>query len=464
MGNQFVFSIIMPIYNTEDYIRESIDSVLSQTLDFSRNVQLILVNDGSTDSSLDIALEYQRKYPDNIDVVSQENQGLGAARNTGLDYARGKYVNFLDPDDYFSENVLKEVKEFFEKNGDTMDIVSIRVMMFGRKTGDHPLNFKFKEDRVIDLRREPANPQLAVNSSFIRLEAFDDLRFRTDLVTSEDTNVSCKILLDKKAFGVLESPAYYYRKREDQSSLVDTAISKKAFFTYRLKNHFMDVIGYCLDREGEVPLFIQCTLAYNIQWMVTHKMPEFFTDEEKEEFMFWFKKVMSFISPEALSYKNIVFNDFLRNYLIIKSNDELDCVVDLKDNNVIMKTKDRLLDRLSNHKVCIVDAEKCDDVVMLSASFNSMFDSNNISFKAIFMGDDGNVHTAVSRPSAKHSRDNIEFFSETLKHNISFDLELPKTAENIKIAIEYAGDEGIVTLYPPVGFTGAAKEYEYIVG
>ncbi len=464
MGKEFVFSIIMPIYNTEEYIRESIDSVLSQTLDFTQHVQLILVNDGSTDSSLDIALEYQSKYPDNIEVVSQENQGLGATRNTGLEYAKGKYVNFLDPDDYFSENTLEEVKEFFEKNEDIVDIVSIKVMMFGRKTGDHPLNFKFKKDRVIDLRSEPANPQLAVNSSFIKLDAFDNLRFRTDLVTSEDTNVSCKILLDKKAFGVLESPAYYYRKREDQSSLVDTAISKKAFFTYRLKNHFMDVIGYCLDREGEVPLFIQCTLAYNIQWMVTRKMPEFFTDEEKEEFMCWFRKVMSYISPKALSYGNIVLNNFLRNYLIIKSNDDLQCVVDLEDNNVLMITKDKQLDKLSNHKVWVVDAQSGDDMITLSASFNSMFNSQNITFKAIFKDDDGNTITEVSRLSEKHTRNNVEFFSETLQHIITFYLDVAKTADNVRIAIEYEDKDGIVTQYPPVGFTGPAKKYEYLVG
>ena len=463
MGKEFVFSIIMPIYNTEKYIRQSIDSVLSQTLDFRQYVQLILVNDGSTDSSLDIALEYQSLYPENIEVVSQENQGVGTARNIGLNYAKGKYVNFLDPDDYFSDNALKEVKEFFEKHNDIIDIVSIRVMMFGRRTGDHPLNFKFKKDRVIDLTNEPANPQLAVNSSFIKLEAFDNLRFRTDLVTSEDTNVSCKILLDKKAFGVLESPAYYYRKREDKTSLVDMALAKKGFFTYRLKNHFMDVINYCLDKEGAVPLFIQCTLAYNIQWMVTPHMPEFFTDEEKEEFMRLFSKVMGYISPEALSYRNIVFNDFLRNYLIIKSNDDLHCVVDIDDNDVYMKTKERLLDKLSRHKVWVIDAENVDDKITLSASFNSMFNPDNIAFKAIFYDGEGNIRTSVSRPSKKHSRDNVEFFSETLQHIISFDLDIPKTADEIRIAVVYFSDEGVITQYPPVGFTGKAKGYEYLI-
>ena len=102
--NKFTFSIIMSIYNVEKYLKESVDSVISQSLDFEKHVQLIIVNDGSTDGSLDIALEYQNKFPDNIVVVSQENQGLGSARNHGLEYVEGTYVNFLDSDDYISED------------------------------------------------------------------------------------------------------------------------------------------------------------------------------------------------------------------------------------------------------------------------------------------------------------------------------------------------------------------------
>ena len=71
--------------------------------------------------------------------------------------------------------------------------------------------------------------------------------------------------------------------------------------------------------------------------------------------------------------------------------------------------------------------------------------------------------TSVSRPSKKHSGDNVEFFSETLQHIISFDLDIPKTADEIRIAVVYVNDEGVITQYPQVGFTGKAKGYEYLI-
>ena len=99
MGEQFLFSVIIPVYNVENYLHETIESVVDQTIGFEENIQLILVNDGSKDGSLDICREYEKKYPRNVTVVDKENGGVSSARNTGIEYIRGKYVNFLDSDD-----------------------------------------------------------------------------------------------------------------------------------------------------------------------------------------------------------------------------------------------------------------------------------------------------------------------------------------------------------------------------
>ena len=456
MESDFVFSIVMPIYNTEEYIRQSIDSVMSQTLDFKSNVQLILVNDGSTDNSLEIALEYHKRFPENIEVISQENQGLGAARNTGLEHVRGKYVNFLDPDDYISENTLKEVKEFFDENGDSVDLVSIKVMEFERVNRPHILNFKFTDDRIIDLTLEADNPQLAVNSSFIKYEAFRDLRFRTDLVSSEDTNLTCKVLLEKKAFGVLKSPSYFYRKRKDSSSLVDTSISKKGFFTYRLKNHFMDVINYCLEKEGEVPLFIQYTLAYSIQWMVTREIPEFFTTSEKEEFINCFKKVLSYLSIEALSSKKLIRNVYLRNYLISIYNRDLHEA--LEDGNVLMKSSDVVLDSLSGHKIHAKSIEKKNGFIYITASFSSMFDSKNLIFTASAEYG-GDVKTFSPK---RRSCDALCYFSTPVQYINRLDFEIPLREDiaGIKINADYESDEGIISSYPGIALDDDTGQFQ----
>ncbi len=95
-------SVIIPVYNTEDYLRQCLDSVCSQTLD---DIEIICVNDGSTDSCGDILAEYSKK-DQRIKVLQQQNKGAGVARNTGLKAARAKYLYFLDPDDYIDKSLL----------------------------------------------------------------------------------------------------------------------------------------------------------------------------------------------------------------------------------------------------------------------------------------------------------------------------------------------------------------------
>lgn len=98
-------SIIIPVYNTEKYLRKCIDSILAQTF---KDIEIICVDDGSTDKSLEILQEYQSR--DNRIVILQQNRaGAGAARNLGLNFAKGEYVQFLDADDYFEPNLLEEL-------------------------------------------------------------------------------------------------------------------------------------------------------------------------------------------------------------------------------------------------------------------------------------------------------------------------------------------------------------------
>lgn len=114
----FDVSIIMPVYNVEKHLSRAIESALNQT---KQDCEIILVNDGSTDGSAEICEEYARKEPLFIQVIHQENQGSGAARNSGLDHATGKYIYFADPDDYFKPTLIHHnVKIAEERNADVV--------------------------------------------------------------------------------------------------------------------------------------------------------------------------------------------------------------------------------------------------------------------------------------------------------------------------------------------------------
>lgn len=113
-NNEPKISVIVPVYNTEEYLDRCLFSLIDQNID--QKYEIIVINDGSTDSSLEIAEEFAECY-ENVKVYSRENGGLSAARNTGLKYARGKYVAFVDSDDYVDESYLSEMYAAAEISG-----------------------------------------------------------------------------------------------------------------------------------------------------------------------------------------------------------------------------------------------------------------------------------------------------------------------------------------------------------
>lgn len=113
-SKEIILSIIIPVFNVEKYLAECLDSIVKENLD-SECVEIICVDDGSTDKSIEILKQYSNKY-DNISVINQENGGLAAARNTGLKYANGKYVHFLDSDDCMQPGCYPKLIDILEQN------------------------------------------------------------------------------------------------------------------------------------------------------------------------------------------------------------------------------------------------------------------------------------------------------------------------------------------------------------
>ncbi|MBQ3211179.1 MAG: glycosyltransferase family 2 protein [Oscillospiraceae bacterium] len=101
-------SVMIPVYNVENYLSKCLDSVIYPEL---KDYEIVLVNDGSTDSSGDICMDYQARYPALIKVITTPNGGLGAARDVGIDEAEGEYILFLDSDDYLSPGAVPEIME-----------------------------------------------------------------------------------------------------------------------------------------------------------------------------------------------------------------------------------------------------------------------------------------------------------------------------------------------------------------
>ena len=149
-NEKILFSVVVPVYNVEKYIEDTILSVINQTIGFEDNIELILVNDGSSDNSGKICVKYAKQYPKNITYVLQEQLGVSVARNTGFQYTHGLYINFLDGDDMWETDAFAKAMKYFDKY--EVNIVACRMKYFDRIEGFlHPLDYKFTSNRIINI-------------------------------------------------------------------------------------------------------------------------------------------------------------------------------------------------------------------------------------------------------------------------------------------------------------------------
>lgn len=320
---KYKFSVVIPIYNVEDYLAETIDSVIGQTIGFEENIELILVNDGSPDNSEKICLEYKKKYPNNIKYILKKNGGVSSARNEGMKHVEGKYINFLDSDDKWEKNAFKKVYSFMEKHPE-IDVTATKLKFFGARTGlNHPLNWKFKETGIVDINKEYSKIQMSVNTTFIRKEALTE-QFSTELKYAEDSQFINKIILKKQKYGVISDTHYLYRKREDGTSALDNSLKSKNYYLNTLEYFHKEWIDYCKKNYGELPKYIQFVMMYDLQWKIKSRLLEgLLTNEEVKQMKKDLRYVLSFIDDEIIMEQKQISKEYKEESYLLKYNNKI---------------------------------------------------------------------------------------------------------------------------------------------
>ncbi|MGF7118943.1 glycosyltransferase [Methanobacterium oryzae] len=213
-------SVIIPVHNVEKYLEECLNSLVNQTL---KDIEIICVNDGSTDKSLEILEKFAAK-DDRITIINQENQGAGAARNKGLKIARGEYLSFLDADDFFELDMLEKVYNFSSKN--SLDIAVYGANTFNDKTSriekiDYDIRREYLPKKNIfnynDFPKYVFNTfqNWAWNKLFKRTFILENNIQFQELFRTDDLLFTCKALVKAKRISVLDAPLVYYRIEHD---------------------------------------------------------------------------------------------------------------------------------------------------------------------------------------------------------------------------------------------------------
>ena len=211
-------SIIVPVYNVERYLADCLDSILAQTMgDF----EAILVNDGSTDASYDIAMTYVRRDP-RLRLVSRPNGGIGAARNTGIEIARGRYLAFADSDDVLHPEMLAELLACAEAGGhdlvacDFCELHEWGTTCSERLVRSERTTFSQREFWHFGFEQAPSPFVVAWNKLY-RREMFEDVRF-AEGVLFEDQEIVCRLIAPRDSFGIVRRPLYCYRIHGESAS------------------------------------------------------------------------------------------------------------------------------------------------------------------------------------------------------------------------------------------------------
>lgn len=210
-----LLSIVVPVYNVEKYLDTCLQSILKQGVD---NYEILLIDDGSIDKSGEICDKYGQHYP-NIKVIHQENRGLSGARNTGIINASGKYLLFIDSDDFIAKGALKRIYQIIEYNGDIDILLLDRVSFFTDKfvETNKPLynekrinNRQCRDvlDYLVSLDKFPVSACAKMYRT--KLIASNEIFFEKGIY-SEDVDWIVRVLQYTQTFHYESFPYYYYR-------------------------------------------------------------------------------------------------------------------------------------------------------------------------------------------------------------------------------------------------------------
>ena len=225
-------SVIVPVYNTEKYLEKCLDSIVNQTY---QDIEIIIVNDGSTDNSKEIINKYVDKYS-NIKVYNKQNGGLSSARNLGIEKANGKYLMFVDSDDYIEKTMIKKMYEKSQENKSDIVVCEFSyVYDDGRKIRSYSnLNYTNISDKKYLLTPPMAPIRL------IKKDLFNNIKFKEGIYY-EDLELCPKLVKYSKKISYVNESLYNYLMR-DSSIMHQNSFNDKLLDIYKVLDSNYDAL------------------------------------------------------------------------------------------------------------------------------------------------------------------------------------------------------------------------------
>lgn len=281
-------SIIVPVYNVEKYLSFCLDSLVNQTF---KDIEIICVNDGSTDNSTEV-LEHYAGFDKRIKIINKENGGLSSARNAGLDAATGKYIAFVDSDDFVSHFLVERAYNFVQKKNADFAAFGFDYVV-GNSLKLYESGFSFPKSLVgkcvyeTDLNENfytKIHPTAWCKFYSAKLIQNNNLRFCEDIIF-EDLPFAAEVYLSANRMVYTNLPLYYYRA-ERQGSILSRRDEKTVDFMTAIER-----VDDVFHKYGRFEKYKNALMQYNIQRSIHY----FITVDGayREKFFYSMKKYFS---------------------------------------------------------------------------------------------------------------------------------------------------------------------------
>ena len=328
-------SVIIPVYNVHEFLEECVDSVLAQTINnkslddgYDRNLQIILVDDGSTDNSGEMAKEYAKKH-ENIEYVYEENQGLGHARNYGCEFAEGDYIVFLDSDDWVPPKAYERMYNSAIRDGS--DFVVGGVWRYNSRINWIPKIHKKVFSTAKEVTHISETPELFYDTTawnkLIKRSFWEENEFKfPEGILYEDIPVTMPMHFIADKVSLVYETCYMWRLREGKSKSITQTTDEVKTLEDRL--FVMGKVDEFFKENVEDP---KMHIVKDVKWLTVDLMLfveklNSMVEEDSVEIISTMKEyIKSSINPECFEYLN-EFDQLKYEYLM---NDEFDRLVKL---------------------------------------------------------------------------------------------------------------------------------------
>ena len=307
-------SVIVPIYNTEKFLKKCIESILNQTL---QEIEIILINDGSTDNSHTICFEYAKKYPEKIKYINNKNIGCSATRNLGIELAQGEYIAFVDSDDYIEKEMYEEMYIKSQKTASDIVVCGINTISLENKK-IWVRKVKNKNEKYEYFTREQLlnNP---VNKLFkTKILKNNQIFFPLNTQFAEDIVFCIKSIIYSKKISAVEKEFYNYIIHKN-NSVHNLNTRKGVFKSFKWLYSFLKKGNYLKEKKiyNCFYYFFNYYAIKSVFFMLLN--PEKISEEEYKKYdkIFYEElKKIDFLTLKSkfliFYYRNLVF--FIRKF------------------------------------------------------------------------------------------------------------------------------------------------------